>query len=444
MNHPRSTAVSDPRLGSPTTPRRRRRSTALAAGLAAAMLAVTACGGGGGGDSDGDVTLRFAWWGSDARHQNTQEIIDAFEAEHPHITIDGDFSDWDGYWDQLATQTAAADAPDIIQMDELYLREYADRGSLLDLDQVDTSQMDETVVDNGRAEGGLYGITIGINAFTILANPDLFEEAGVGMPDDATWTWGDYRDIAVELSENLDGAWGAGGFDETGGFQTWVRQQGGHLSDAEGELGFTVDDAESYFEYLVELLEVGATPSASALAEDQGVGPDQSLTTAGQVAMRAWWSNQSVALSESAGTELELLRFPSHTGSAEDARPWYKSSMFLSGSATTDHPEEVQQFIDFFVNSEEAALIDMAERGIPPNDEIRQVVTEELDGAQLAMAEYIDQIEDELGPSEPVPAMGGSAFQQILYRYQDEVLFDRMSPADAAEAMISEMEAELR
>ncbi|WP_344684744.1 MULTISPECIES: ABC transporter substrate-binding protein [Actinomycetes] len=434
--------MPDIRPGTATPPRRRRRAAALTAGLAAATLVLAGCGGPGG--DDGDVTLRFVWWGSDARHQNTQEIIDAFEAEHPHITINGDFGDWDGYWDQLATQTAAADAPDIIQMDELYLREYADRGSLLDLDQVDTSQMDETVVDNGRTEGGLYGVTIGINAFTILANPDLFDEAGVDMPDDTTWTWEDYRDIAVELSENLDGAWGAGRFGETGGFQTWVRQQGGHLSDEDGQLGFTVEDAESYFEYLVELLEAGATPSASALAEEQGVGPDQSLTAAGQLAMCAWWSNQSVALSESAGTQLELLRFPSHTGSAADAMPWYKSSMFLSGSATTDHPEEVQQFIDFFVNSEEAALIDMAERGIPPNNEIRQVVTEELDGAQLVMAEYIDEIEGELGPSEPVPAMGGSAFQQILYRYQDEVLFDRMSPADAAEAMVSEMESEIR
>ncbi|MDZ5077228.1 ABC transporter substrate-binding protein [Nesterenkonia sp. HG001] len=438
MEHRRSAA----RPAWTLQPRRRRGTSALTAGLAAA-LALTACGGGGGGDDD-EVTLRFVWWGSDARHQNTQEIIDAFEEEHPDITISGDFGDWDGYWDQLATQTAAADSPDIIQMDELYLREYADRGSLLDLDQVDTSQMDDTVVDNGRTEGGLYGITIGINAFTILANPDLFDEAGVEMPDDATWTWDDYRDIAVELSEDLDGAWGAGGFDETGGFQTWVRQQGGHLSNDEGELGFTVEDAESYFEYIAELLDSGATPSASALAEDQGVGPDQSLTTAGEVAMRAWWSNQSVALSESTGTELELLRFPSHTGDAEDAAPWYKSSMFLSGSAATDHPEEVQLFIDFFVNSEEAALIDMAERGIPPNNEIRQTVTEELEGPQLAMAEYIDQIEGELGPSEPVPAMGGSAFQQILYRYQDEVLFERMSPADAAEAMVGEMEGELR
>ncbi|GAB3183134.1 extracellular solute-binding protein [Nesterenkonia halophila] len=427
------------------TARRGRTRILTASGLATALL-LTACGGGGdGGGGDGEgVTLEFGWWGSDTRHQNTQDIIDAFEEEHPDITVEGRYGPWDGYWDQLATQTAGGDAPDIMQMDELYLREYADRGALLDLADVDVSQMDESVVQNGQADGSQYGITIGINAFVMLANPDHFTEAGVEMPDDTSWTWQEYQDVAVELSENLDSSWGAGGFDETGGFQTWLRQHGKHLSTEEGELGYEPADAEEYFAYIQELLDAGATPSASALAEDHGVGPDDSLTTSGDVAMRAWWSNQTVALSEAVGTELRLLRFPSPEGGEHGAAPWYKSSMFLSASADTEHPEEAQEFIDFFVNSQEAAEIEMTERGIPPNTEIREQITEQLEGPQQAVAEYIADIEDELGPPEPVPAKGGSTFQEILYRYQDEVLFGRQSPAEAAEAMYAEMEAELQ
>lgn len=415
-------------------------------GLAAAGLLLSGCGteADNGGGGDGDVVLSFVWWGSDARHQNTAEIIDAFEDAHPGITIDPTYGEWDGYWDTLATRTAAGDSPDIIQMDELYLREYADRGALLDLSDVDVSQFEDTVVDSGRTEGGLHGITIGINAATMLANPDLFEQAGVEMPDDTTWTWDDYQEIALELSENLDGAWGSGNFDETLGFQTWARQHGAHLSNEEGELGFEPEVAESYFQFFLDMMQQGATPPASAMSEDQAVSPDQSMTTTGQVAMRPWWSNQAVALTESSGADLELLRMPSITGNAQDAAPWYKSSMFLSASAGTEHPEEVQQFIDFFVNSEEAARIDMAERGMPPNAEIREMITEELEGPQLKVAEYIEALAQDLGPAEPVPAMGGSMFPDILYRYHDEVLFERMSPADAAEAMHREMEAEIR
>lgn len=423
---------------SPSAPARSLRAAGL---LTVAGLALTACGGGDG--DDGQVELSFVWWGSDARHQNTQEIIDAFEAEHPDISINPTFSEWDGYWDTLATQTAGGDSPDIIQMDELYLREYADRGALLDLTEVDLSNFEDTVVESGQTEEGQFGVTIGINAATMLANPDLFDEAGVGIPDDETWTWGDYHQTASELSEGLEDAWGSGNFDETLGFQAWTRQHGEHLSDAEGQLGFTPETAASYFQFFLDMMQDGAAPSASAMSEDQAVSPDQSMTTTGQVAMRPWWSNQAVALTESSGAELQLLRMPTVTGEPEGAEPWYKSSMYLSAAADTDHPEEAQEFIDFFVNSEEAARIDMAERGMPPNQELRELITEELEGPEERVAEYIENLGDDLGEAEPVPAMGGSAFPNILYRYHDEVLFERMTPDEAGEAMHAEMEDEI-
>src|SRR5690242_5902577 len=109
----------------------------LSLGLGAGA-ALAACGGSGGGDAGGEisgrpVTLRFTWWGSDARHKRTQQVIDLFTTAHPNITVKGEFKDWNGYWDALATTVAANDAPDIIQMDELYLASYAQRGALLDL-----------------------------------------------------------------------------------------------------------------------------------------------------------------------------------------------------------------------------------------------------------------------------------------------------------------------
>ena len=98
------------------------------AAAAAVVLSLTACGGGSPSQSaDGTVELRFSWWGSDKRAQVTQEAIDAFEAENPNIKIKPEYGDWSGYWDKLATQVAANDAPDIIQMDEKFITEYSSR-----------------------------------------------------------------------------------------------------------------------------------------------------------------------------------------------------------------------------------------------------------------------------------------------------------------------------
>src|SRR5690349_19390257 len=106
---------------------------------APAAFALAGCSGSGGGStelSNEPVTLRFTWWGSDARHQRTQQVITLFQKKYPNITVKGEFKDWNGYWDSLATTTAAQEAPDVIQMDELYLASYAQRGALLDLNRV--------------------------------------------------------------------------------------------------------------------------------------------------------------------------------------------------------------------------------------------------------------------------------------------------------------------
>ncbi|WP_338074462.1 ABC transporter substrate-binding protein [Kocuria rosea] len=407
--------------------------------LSVSALALTGCGGGDSASADGDVELRFAWWGSDTRHQQTQEIIDAFEEQNPGVTVTGEYGDFGGYWDKLATQTASNDAPDIIQMDEKYLREYADNGALLDLSEMDLGEIDEDVLESGRTEEGLFGVATGINALAMMANPALFEEAGVELPDDTTWTWDDFSTISQQITENTD-AYGAGGPNEPGGFQIWLRQQDKELTTAEGELGFEEADAAEYLGMLREMVQNGALPPASVVTEDQAPGPDQSLTGTNGAAMGAWWTNQLSALNAASGNELVPLRFPSTDGSEGGAQLFHKSAMFMSGSARTEHPEEVREFIDFMVNSEEAGRINLADRGLPANESVREAVLPELSEADTAAAEFVEEIEPELGDPMPVPPLGFSTLQEILYRYELEVFFDRSSPEDAARSMIAEME----
>src|SRR5688572_6150035 len=121
-------------------PRSIGRLAAVGAAAFALLLPLAACSSD--DSAGGPVTLRFTWWGSDTRHQLTQKVIDAFEAENPNIKIKGEYGEWNGYWDKLATQTAANDSPDIIQMDEKYIAEYGGRGALLDLGKQELNTAD--------------------------------------------------------------------------------------------------------------------------------------------------------------------------------------------------------------------------------------------------------------------------------------------------------------
>jgi multiple sugar transport system substrate-binding protein len=114
----------------------RHRSRLLAALAAALLMVLTACGGSG-GDDGGPVELRYSWWGNADRAELMQQAIAIFETEHPDIKIVPNFSDFAEYWQKLNTESAGGGTPDVLQMDFSYLREYGDRGLLLNLDEAE-------------------------------------------------------------------------------------------------------------------------------------------------------------------------------------------------------------------------------------------------------------------------------------------------------------------
>ncbi|MGF4043445.1 ABC transporter substrate-binding protein [Paenarthrobacter nitroguajacolicus] len=428
--------------------KRRLRASALVAATAAAVLALTACGGSGGPEAksaDGKVELRFSWWGGDKRAQLTQEAIAAFEAENPNIKIKPEYGDWSGYWDKLATQVAANDAPDIIQMDEKYITEYSTRGALLDLSKydIDTSKLDEAALNAGKGEDGLTGIAAGINAATILANPAVFQAAGVPLPDDKTWTWEDFERVAAEVTaKSPKGTYGAAayGTDEAS-LGVWLRQNGKSLYTSDGKLGFEPSDIKGYWEFLKQMSENKAVPTASEIVEAEAAPLDQSGLATGKNGMAFWWSNQLPALEKAAGGELQILRFPSKTGKAEDAGLWYKASQFWSASSRTKHPEETAKFIDFLANNVKAGEILLADRGVYPNSEVREAIAPKLAKADVKVVDFIGAIKEELGEAPAAPPKGAGAIQEIIKRYTSEVMFNRLSPEEAGKKAVDEMKS---
>ncbi|WP_328992846.1 extracellular solute-binding protein [Kribbella sp. NBC_01245] len=422
--------------------RPRRRLAGLA--LAALLLTVSACGGSDSG-SDGDqVTLRFSWWGSDARHQATQKAIDAFQASHPNIKIKGEFGEWTGYWDKLATTVAANDAPDIIQMDEKYLREYADRGALLDFKKdgsVDTSKIEPTALGAGEFSGGLFGISAGINSFALMANPALFKSLGVAMPDDKTWTWDQYADLSAQLTAKSGGkVFGSGIATNEAGLAVWARQHGQSLFNAEGKIGVQPDVVTDWFKFQKKLLDSKGIPPAAINAQNMTIPLEQGYMVTKKQAMGYTWSNQLSANAKAAGQDFVLLRLPSSAGKAAENGAYYKASMFWSVSSRSKHPKEAAEFVNFLANSKEAADILLAERGVPPNTALRADVTPKLNPAETTVVKFIEAIQPELAAAPAPPPVGGGNVEKMMQRYTTEVLFDRLSPEDASSQFLKELE----
>ncbi len=413
-------------------------STAAAA-IAAPLLASCANDDSG---ADGDVALQFAWWGSASRHEMTEQAIAAFTAKNPGITVEGLPGEFGGYFDRLATQTAAGDAPDVMTFGGAYVAEYAGRGSLLDLSTVSDELpihdwMDEGAISNGQVGDTLYAATTGVNAQSVVLNPAVFEKAGVDLPDGETWTWEEFAQIAQQISDNSeDGVFGsAAGFDHNT-IDLWTRQNGESLYTPDGQLGLTRETLTALFEYHLSMIDDGSAPPAAVVSELDGVPTEQTLIGTNRAAMQVTWSSSVAALSGAAGHALQLVPVP---GEAQPGT-WLQSSMYFSISADSEHPEEAARLINFLLTDPEAGLITKTDRGVPANAAIREAVSGELTEAAQVEVDYIARLSER--PLEPltIGPTGSTTVADISKRMFTEVSFARKSPAEAAEQWFTEAE----
>ncbi|NYE95442.1 multiple sugar transport system substrate-binding protein [Psychromicrobium silvestre] len=421
-----------------------RRQLGQAALGVAALGFLSACGTQGSGtNTDGTVTLRFAWWGNEVRNTSTGKLIAAFTAANAKIKLGAEPGVWGSYWDKLATQTAGNEMPDIIQMDQQYLAEYGGRGALLDLSgqkAIDTSGITQDALKAGQVDGKQFGISAGQTAYVVMANTRIFKEAGVDIPDDTKWTWDDYIATAAAVAAKMPKVFGSayGGTDDA--LTVWFGQNGESLYTEDGKLGFTEGTLSAFYERLLKQREAKAGPSASLNSEDANAALEQTLFGTGQLAMSWAWTSQLGALAAATGDDIKILRVPSLAGSAAKASMYFKASMLWSASGRTKHPEEAAKFINYLLNDVEAAKIQLTDRGIPSNPKLQEAIAPLLKPTDKSASDFLKAIQPEISFTPSVPPVGTGTLSSVSLRYLDDVLFNRKTPAVAAKEFKAEIE----
>ncbi|THV31269.1 ABC transporter substrate-binding protein [Glycomyces paridis] len=410
-------------------------------GAAAAPL-LAACGGEDGGADKGDGELDFWWWGSEPRHEYTQQIIDAFIAENKDIEIKPSPADFSGYWDALNVSVSGGNTPDVMQQDEKYLRDYADKNALLPLEEldIDLSQIEDSVLKSGQLDGKTYGIATGVNAIALLVNPALVEAAGMTVPDDTTWTWADFIQFTTDLSANGDAVGNSGvSLNNESLFNVFARQRGESLYNEDGQLGFTEETLTAWWQMVVDLRDAGAIPEASKIVEGYAAGQDQAPLATGTGVTEFYWTNQIGAIQDILGSELLLLRIP---GESEGTRGMFlKSAMFWSVGRTTSDKAAAGKLVDFLLNNDKSLDLCLADRGLPSNIAQRERILPTLPADQQLGAEFIATITPELGEAPPVSPVGAGGIADIMLGVYESLLFDQATPQESAAAFIEQASA---
>ncbi len=269
--------------------------------LALALVTAAGCA----GDKGNETVLRVMAWAGPEEREIEQRILDQFREEHPNIRIEYE-SISANYRERLLTSIVAGSPPDVALLDNgsLGAAPFIARGLLvnvatyLDRVGVDTSAYYAEVLDIFRRPGGLYAFPKDFNPIVVYLNKDLFEEAGVALPDQ-DWTWDDFETIAKQLTRDLDGD----GRNETFGtqvrrvfylWQPWVWAAGGDVLSPDGRQAtgyLNSPQTETAIKFLTDLVKVHqVVPSIDVQRQASGMERNFFLTgRIGMVMSGHWW-----------------------------------------------------------------------------------------------------------------------------------------------------------
>ncbi|MGZ3119481.1 extracellular solute-binding protein [Streptomyces sp. H62] len=252
----------------------------LSAGLAACSSSGDASDGAGGGPTALDV-----WLMRDSVSAEFQKDFETgFEKSHPDIDLKIQIQEWEGIGEKVTAALASNDAPDVIEVGNTQVAQYAQSGGLTDftdrVDELGGGDWLKGLAEPGSYEGKQYGIPYYAANRVVIHRTDLFEQAGVDAAGIRT------REQWVAATRKLDRG-GTQGIYLPG--QNWyvlsgfVWDEGGDLaaeSDGRWKGGLDSPEALRAMDFYRRLQALGKGPKDS----DEAQPPQAEVMAKGQVA----------------------------------------------------------------------------------------------------------------------------------------------------------------
>ncbi len=231
------------------------------------------------------LTLIFStWWPLEMVGHGvyTQKYIDVYQAKYPHVTIE--YRNWPfgEYHTKLLTQAAAGTAPDVFAYSGIFFPKFVKAGGAYPIDELVRTdaefEIEDFVEQSLRlsiVDGRLWGIPHIGNAWAVLYNQQVLEEAGVEdineMDAAGRWNWETHLETLQKITTRDDaGKAERIGMNDPGlnvlGIHSWAWQNGGNLLNQPGLGEFVLNEpagvaAVEWAADLVRNHQVAASPA---------------------------------------------------------------------------------------------------------------------------------------------------------------------------------------
>lgn len=399
-----------------------------------------------------EITLRFSWWGGDSRHEATLKAIETYENAHPGISIEPEYSSFSGYYEKLVTQLGSGNAPEIFQVDQGWVAELSARGDafadlsayseILDMSQISESMMN----DYCRIGEEVSVLPFGYNGTVFLYNKTLLadwcDEAGnLNMS-----TWDDFIRIGKELHAKDPECYMTTAV--TDGYLRYILkpmlEQITNEIDIRDDftLGFNQEQMTQAYESFLEIFsEQVSQPYDEAVLYDSM--QNNPLWLNGKIGgIFLFFSNIDT---EIAGLDYDygvagMPMFADAQISGQECCP----SLMVAINKKTDeaHQKAAAEFLEWFLNSEEASLILGTVRGVPGSASALQALETNQMLSEL-MSKGIQISNDTLSLKNGAYELNSSV-KAVFVDYMEKVIYAVSTPEQASEGMITDLEALLK
>ncbi|GAA0291683.1 extracellular solute-binding protein [Kineococcus aurantiacus] len=406
------------------------RRTTLAGAATLGVLVTTAACGGGSGDgpaadtayeapsSDLEARITYGLW-DQAQVAGLQRNIDAFTAKFPGVEVAVNVTPFSEYWTKLQTQASSDTLPDLFWMNGPNFQLYAANGKIapitgaVEAGDIDPANYPSALVDLYSLDGVTYGVPKDFDTIGVWVNTDLFARAGVGLPT-AEWTWDEFQDTAVRISQALSaqGVFGAaGGMDGQTTYYNTIFEAGGEVV-ADGKSGYASTDAVAGLQFWTDLIASGGSPSIQQLTDTTA---DQWFTS-GKLAMY-WggsWFRAALTDTDLAG-KVQVLPLPR---GAQQVTVIHGVSNVVS--ASTKNRQAAQALQVFLAGQEAQQQLGSAGTVIPAFNGTQGTFASSMPGTDLQL--FLDAVDY----SKPLPVSENTAAWNAL---ETDLLPDAFSGA---------------
>ena len=316
--------------------------------------------------------LSFSWWGNDVRSGYTIEALEKYGKEH-NVEITPKFSELSGYKKMLDTDIAADMVSDTMQLQYCWLHEYASQGyEFYDLYSLkDTIHLDnytEEQLKLGEVDGKLIGIPTSLNSINFFYNADTLRRYGYSEPK----TWDDLFKLGERLRS--EGVYAMEMSEKSMWFScvAYTEQKTGKpMFSEQGRMQYTAEEFKVMLEFYKKLIDCNVTSRPGEFNHTDFYNNKAAGIACWISEVESYFSSNTGVNASSANISLGT---PPRLNSLTDSG-WYKRPMALYCiKADTKEPGKCAELVDFLLNSEDMAILQGTEKGVPLSKSAQEVL----------------------------------------------------------------------